>query len=505
MKRFLTVALVIALLCALFAGCTPAPKDPTDTTTGTEDSVKPSKPLTVGSHELNAALLNYHYMDVVTTFCNNFSDYGEYADLYLQMYTGLDLTAPLSQQVYDEETGDTWADYFIAEAVRNAHWTYAMYDAAVADGFALSEEQQKQLDNLPSTIELYATYMGMKEPLEYLQYVYGKDSDLESYLEYYRIAFIANLYAQQHYENLEFTSAELEAYEQEGDRHLQYDSYTYATYYISVSKYLKMTHGTASQYTDEQKAAAIQAAKAVAETIASKTGTLDSMNLAILQANLDSSLFASSATESQYELYSKIPSYIAQWLANPSRSAGDATVLENATDDSIDGYYVVLFTQKDENKIPFANVQHILLTAKTVDERDAALEKAGQILEEFRQMETQDSAAFASLVKKYTEDLGSKETGGLIDNICRNRKYVQNFEDWALAGHNPGDTGIVETEYGIHIMYYKEDGAITYRESLIAVDLRYDTQAEWEAAIMEKVTMIQGDTSCLNADLVLRQ
>lgn len=461
--------------------------------------------LTVGSHKLNAALLNYHYMDVVTNFCNSFSSYGEYADLYLQMYTGLNLTAPLSQQVYDEETNQTWADYFIAEATENAHWTYAMYDAAVADGFSLTEEQQEQLDSLSSTIELYASYMGMSEPEEYLRYVYGEEANLESYLEYYRIAFIANLYAQQHYDGLEFTPAELEAYEQEDDRSLQYDSYTYATFYISISKYLKMTYGTADQYTEEQQAAAILDAKTIAETIASKTSDLDSLNLAILQANLDPSQFASSATESRYELYSEIALYIAQWLADPARSAGDAAVLENATGDSVDGYYVVLFMQKDENKTPLANVQHILLLAEDNTEKEAALTKAEQILDEFRQMQTQDSAAFASLVEKYTEDSGSKETGGLYENICRNHMYVQNFEDWAVAGHEPGDLGIVETEYGIHIMYYKEDGDMTYREYMIQEDLHVDTQLEWETAIMEQVTVIQGDTSCLNADLVIRE
>ena len=34
-------------------------------------------------------------------------------------------------------------------------------------------------------------------------------------------------------------------------------------------------------------------------------------------------------------------------------------------------------------------------------------------------------------------------------------KYVKAFTDWSIdAARKPGDTGIVETEYGYHIMYY---------------------------------------------------
>ena len=61
----------------------------------------------------------------------------------------------------------------------------------------------------------------------------------------------------------------------------------------------------------------------------------------------------------------------------------------------------------------------------------------------------------ANLAKEKTEDPGSKDKGGLYEGVMNDGKYVKSFTDWSIdAARKPGDTGIVETEYGYHIMYY---------------------------------------------------
>lgn len=507
MKQLLSALLVCVLIFAILAGCTPSPdriKDDSGDTepAGSQPAPVPGLALTVGEHELDTVQLNYHYMDAIASFCNSFSKYGEYATAYLQIYTGLNVAKPLSQQIYDEETNQTWADFFVAEAVDNAHWTYAMYDAAMDADFTLSAEQQAELDSMKESLDLYASYMGYQSGDEYIQAIYGENAGTESYLAYYEAASTAAAYAEQHYNGLEFTQADLQAYE--SGNVLYYNSYSYTTYYVSVANYLKQIVGDTEEYTDEQRANAAKIAEETAKTLAAATTSKDALDLAIVRMNLDPKLFPTSATQYPNVLYSNISSQrIQAWLTEPTRTVGDVAVLENGSGDNIEGYYVVLFEKLDENRTPLANVQHILLLAKTADEKTAAREKAEDILDGFLNSGTQDSAAFAALVQEYSEDTGSKASGGLIENICRNGKYVANFETWALEGHKPGDTGIIETEYGIHIMYYKEDGDMTYRDVMIDADLRNDTQIEWENGIKEKVTAIQQDTSGLDADYVI--
>jgi parvulin-like peptidyl-prolyl isomerase len=68
---------------------------------------------------------------------------------------------------------------------------------------------------------------------------------------------------------------------------------------------------------------------------------------------------------------------------------------------------------------------------------------------------TEDS--FAELAKANSSD-GSASNGGLYEKV-RLGQMVKEFEDWCFAkGRKPGDTGIVKTQYGYHVMYFSGYG-----------------------------------------------
>ena len=63
--------------------------------------------------------------------------------------------------------------------------------------------------------------------------------------------------------------------------------------------------------------------------------------------------------------------------------------------------------------------------------------------------------SFAALAKEKSKDTGSAADGGLISGITSSANYVESFRNWATdSSRKVGDTGIVESEYGYHIMYY---------------------------------------------------
>lgn len=76
---------------------------------------------------------------------------------------------------------------------------------------------------------------------------------------------------------------------------------------------------------------------------------------------------------------------------------------------------------------------------------------------------------FAALATEHTTDPGSQQTGGLYENVTEGQ-MVPAFNDWCFdEARQPGDTGIVETDYGHHIMYFvskNEDGTINVRHIL---------------------------------------
>ena len=81
---------------------------------------------------------------------------------------------------------------------------------------------------------------------------------------------------------------------------------------------------------------------------------------------------------------------------------------------------------------------------------------------------------------------------------------VANFNDWCYDdARTAGETGIVETEYGYHVMYFVGNSDYTYRDYQIENELRSADAEEWYNAIVEAMTLTEGNTNYIRKDLVL--
>ena len=492
----------------------------------------------IDGEKINTVELNYFYKDYIYSFSDQYSDYGSYAYTYLQLYTGLDVTAPLNEQVYNSSTGETWADYFVNAAKENAKWTYGMYNKAMAEGYQLTDSEQSDLDLQEQNLETIAAYYGYSNAKQYLRDYYGAGSTVKSYLEYSRITAIANSYASSYYNGLEFKDTDYREYEK--DKMVNYNSYTFSYYFLTVDEYTTFNGGGTTEkdesgnetttYTDEQKEQARKDLEAAINSLAvAENNTLEKLNAAVKALDIhkdktEEDLEDVKAAENTYVLYGNLSNTITEdgikWLTDEARKTGDITTIavksgegESAT---VTGYYALLFQGMTNNAKPLANVQHILVkyvggttdsetgeTTYTDEEKAETKEKAQAILDEFLQGETQDSAAFAKLASQKSEDTGSKDSGGLIEGIYRDSSYVQSFKDWALDNRQVGDTGIIESEYGYHVMFYKEDGDTTYRDLMIDSDLTLERYEEWEEAIYNQVTITEKNLKGLDRELVI--
>ncbi len=81
---------------------------------------------------------------------------------------------------------------------------------------------------------------------------------------------------------------------------------------------------------------------------------------------------------------------------------------------------------------------------------------------------------------------------------------VESFENWCYEeGRKAGDTGIVESTYGYHVMYFVGDAEQNYRDYLIENELRSADAEEWYTGLVEAVAMTEGNTKYVRKDLVL--
>ncbi|MDY4491166.1 MAG: peptidylprolyl isomerase [Candidatus Faecousia sp.] len=474
--------------------------------------------MTVGDETVSSAEMSYYFSD----YCRN---YYSQNSTFLQYI--MDPTSPLDSQVYNPETGETWADFMLKMAQDNVRSIYALSSAAEAAGHTLSEDEEAGIDDTISTMQLYAQLYGFSDLETYLKAMYGKGSTEESYREYCRRSTLANSYYNAYSESLSYDDAALREAEQ--DNYDAYSSFTYYSYYLSASKFLEggtTDENGATTYSDEERAAAEAAAEAAVKTLAdpetiTSPEALDEA-IAALSINQGSE---TPVTSTIYEdkLYTSIDTDVAAWLAG-SRKEGDLTAIAKtsvSTDDSgaevttVSGYYVVWFISRNDNEEPLDNVRHILVafeggttdsngvTTYSDEEKAAALAGAEDILAQWKAGDaTEDS--FAALAAENTDDTASAETGGLYEDISPASSYVTAFKEWALdSSRKPGDTGIVETEYGYHVMYYCGESALTYRDSMITSDLIEADMEAWYDALLEAWPVTPGETKYLPMDMTL--
>ncbi|MCX7746271.1 MAG: peptidylprolyl isomerase [Clostridia bacterium] len=113
-----------------------------------------------------------------------------------------------------------------------------------------------------------------------------------------------------------------------------------------------------------------------------------------------------------------------------------------------------------------ADVRHILfLTQDEATKQPLPKEKADEKKKKADEIMAKAKAGenFADLAKKYSEDPGSKDKGGLYENVRKIGQYVPEFEDWSLNS-KVGDIGIVQTSYGYHVMKLEKKEKIPYDE-----------------------------------------
>jgi len=465
--------------------------------------------LTVGDHELNSVEMNYYFIDSVNTF---YSNYGSYAAMF-----SLDVTKPLNEQFVDEEAGLTWADDFMTSAKDSAASIYALVDAAEAAGFSLPEEDRTALESQLSSLDLYATMYGYSDADSYLKAMYGVGASKKTYTAYCEKQALAAAYYDHYAESLAYTDADLRR--AEADNFSAYSSYSYNTYYLAASRFL--TGGTTdaegnTTYSDEEKAASVAAAEEAAKLLTGDEITdADALDAAIAALEINKDTEATS-TYNENTLYTSLTSAYKDWLTDSRRKAGDIAYFASSTGDTVSGYHVVMFQGSNDNTFAMKNVRHILVAPShehaedethengetySAEELAAAKATAEDILAQWNAGEATEES-FAALANEKSAD-GDGTTGGLYENVYPGQ-MVSAFNDWCFdSARKSGDTGIVETEYGYHVMYFVGDSEQNYRDYLIETELRNADLNAWYAEVVDAMTQTEGDMQYVRQDLIL--
>ena len=451
-------------------------------------------------YEIDNAMMSYFFYSKYNTFVNTYNDY--------LGYFGLDTKKSLKSQTYGSD-GTTWFDYFMDSTKSDVEELVLIASAAKDAGVELNDDDRASIDATISQIKSYADSYGYTLN-SYISAVFGSGVDKAAVVRCLELSTLASKYYNQVYDSFSYEDSD-------------YNEYLAA----NPDKFQKvdfLSYAVAADYEtdadDDAKKAAMEDAKAIADAIAAaadeaafKAAVAEQIYAGLVEkAEAD---YAEEAAETDEEGNPVTPDPIdydalktkaeetniattgklyasdndfSTWAHDDSRKIGDTYVEE--TDTGYTVYYLTKTSYIDE--YASVNVRHILLSLDTYKDSDGAKAKAEEVLAEYEASE-KTAEAFAALAEEYSEDPGSNANGGLYENVLKG-DMVDEFDEWIYdENRKAGDTGLVETDHGWHVMYYDSNGDTAWRVTCLENMEADEFQALYETYV-EKYTLTFDDT-----------
>lgn len=411
MKRLLLLALVLLLLV-----CACSPKETVDgddnnspdtvdqgdvtPTPGIDESGNVTA-LRIGGVDITSNEYRYHFYSTVQYFIGFYGS-----------YMGIDESIPLEEQYYDEESGITWADFFAEQSVAGVRNSVLLSEQAKAMGMTLEESYQNQISSQIAELKTMCESNGTTMESMLKTYYGGSmnESSLRQIMERTYLGYQFEMYKR---DSIDVSDPVLQSYY---DLHAgEFDSVDYISY----------------SFEDEAEANKCLAAITDEESY-----------YKYIKDNFDEDL----------ENYLTIGDgnnldEVSEWLFSGDRKEGDAAVVE-----AYDVFMVVFFKQRYQSDDESLSIRHILISTegRTAEEAHA---RAQELYDEWKNGAATEET-FAAMAMSNTDDTGSVQSGGLYEDVYEGQ-MVEAFDSWCFdPTRKNGDTGLVDTEYGTHVMYF---------------------------------------------------
>ena len=433
-----------------------------------------STAMTVGEHKLSPAMVDMYYSNSYMDFYNTYGDYASYF---------FDSTKSLSEQIYNEETGETWSDYFMTSAKSNMVQAYTLYDLAVKEGYALTDEEKAAIDANVASYKDASTEYGYSSINGYLNAFFGNGVNEKTYREFLGVQYLAARYYSDKIGSFSFTDEDKAAfYAKSAD---EYDTVSLEYSYIrgAADPHTETDEDgneTTVDPTEEESAAAMDAARAQAKEL--MEGGHDAMEEYDLRSLTDTS---------RNTLSYVLPAEASDWLYDASRTEGDMETFESGA-----AVYVVRFLSRSTNDYLTKNIRLVQLTPETVEnvqdadgnvdtEATAAAQqtanevtkaKAQSLYEDWQDGDATEES-FAEMADTES-DAGLTTEGGLVENVPKNQ-FSASVSEWLYAdGRKAGDSEVFVDSDNCYLVYFLGDGEL-YQYVLVENAILQDAYETW--------------------------
>lgn len=439
---------------------------------------------TVDGQKISIGMYDYYYASIVSYY-EQYASYGYYS---------LDTTKDYSKQYTTDDDGNkiSWQKFFETEALKEVEQITTYYSKALEEGVTLTSAQKKTIEKQISTLKDSASQNDVSLD-QYIKANFGtycSEDTIRIMLEQY---YLSANYKGKFKSETKVTDNDVDKYYNDHK-----NDYKKIEFYYIASPYDATDDNSKNESikTAEKIMAKMKDKKSVIALVPEVYSSyIDSQVKSSMEQ--DSTLTEKKAREEAVKSYesnvvttvsgsdSPFDDKMNTWLFSDDTKVGSKKYY---IDESAGYIYIVLKTSKasvEENET--YTVRHILVApesgsnsssstsekAEYTDEQwAAAKKKADSILAKFNKT-NKSEYEFAKLAEQYSTDSASTSSGsndsfgGLYESVTLGQ-MVPDFEKWSIDDSRKyGDTGIVKSDYGYHIMFFIND-CPEYQSKIIA-------------------------------------
>ena len=438
----------------------------------------------VDGQKISIGMYDYYYASIVSYY-EQYASYGYYS---------LDTTKDYSKQYTTDDDGNkiSWQKFFETEALKEVEQITTYYSKALEEGVTLTSAQKKTIEKQISTLKDSASQNDVSLD-QYIKANFGtycSEDTIRIMLEQY---YLSANYKGKFKSETKVTDNDVDKYYNDHK-----NDYKKIEFYYIASPYDATDDNSKNESikTAEKIMAKMKDKKSVIALVPEVYSSyIDSQVKSSMEQ--DSTLTEKKAREEAVKSYesnvvttvsgsdSPFDDKMNTWLFSDDTKVGSKKYY---IDESAGYIYIVLKTSKasvEEDET--YTVRHILVapesgsnsssstsekTEYTDEQWAAAKKKADSILAKFNKTDKSEYE-FAKLAEQYSTDSASTSSGsndsfgGLYESVTLGQ-MVPDFEKWSIDDSRKyGDTGIVKSDYGYHIMFFIND-CPEYQSKIIA-------------------------------------
>lgn len=321
----------------------------------------------IGDVKYSITDFEYYYQNVYIQYYNSVSGMGDFGSSMLP-----EQGTALESQIYNEDTGETWADFFQTLALEQMKADNTIYAQALKADFQLPDDKKEKFEQEMDGIEQTAYAYGYQDVASYLNIVYGKGMTDEYFRKAAERTYLIEAYSQHVRDSFTYSPEEIEAYY--NDSKDNFDTFTYRYFLVMADEVKEEDYDDDAAYeaaNDEALAAAAAKAQAYADVVTDEQGFIDAAR------DYDPEVYAEDSASQRVYKGEWLGSTYGDWLKDSARQTGDASALE-----SVNGTYVVYFDSRSDNHYQTVSIQQILVQPETINEEDYLEEETSAAYDE---------------------------------------------------------------------------------------------------------------------------